>query len=80
MCNELGIYAIGIDISAFNSLTSDMKIENHDLRDIAVNLQNITKELKKFQIVLSRTINRLHQFDRLGTNTYQNVLQATVEL
>jgi len=49
-CNELGMHAIGIDISAFNSLISNVKIENHNLQDIAINLQNITKELEKFQI------------------------------
>jgi hypothetical protein len=54
-CNELGMHAIGIDISAFNSLISNIKIENHDLQDIAINLQNITKELKKFQIGKNNT-------------------------
>jgi len=49
-CNELGMHAIGIDISAFNSLISNVKIEKHNLKDIAIKLQNITKELKKFQI------------------------------
>jgi len=49
-CNELGMHAIGIDVSVFNSLISNIKIENHNLQDIAVNLQNITKGLKKFQI------------------------------
>jgi len=54
-CNELGMHAIGIDISAFNSLISNIKIENHNLQDIAINLQNITKELKKFQIGKNNT-------------------------
>jgi DNA modification methylase len=49
-CNELGMHAIGIDISAFNSLISNIKIENHDLQEVAINLQNITDELKKYQI------------------------------
>jgi hypothetical protein len=49
-CNELGMHAVGIDISVFNSLISNIKIENHNLQDIAINLQNITKELRKFQI------------------------------
>ena len=49
-CNELGMHAIGIDISAFNSLISNIKIEHHNLQDIAINLQNITKEIEKFQI------------------------------
>jgi len=53
--NELGMHAIGIDISAFNSLISNVKIENHDLQDIAINLQNITKELEKFQIGKNNT-------------------------
>jgi hypothetical protein len=48
-CNELGMHAIGIDISAFNSLISNIKIENHNLQDVTINLQNITKELKRFQ-------------------------------
>ncbi|MEA2086569.1 MAG: DNA methyltransferase [Candidatus Caldatribacteriota bacterium] len=54
-CNELGMHAIGIDISAFNSLISNIKVENHDLQDVAINLQNITKELKKFQIGKNNT-------------------------
>jgi DNA modification methylase len=54
-CNELGMHAIGIDISAFNSLISNIKIENHNLQDIAINLQNITKELEKFQIGKNNT-------------------------
>jgi len=54
-CNELGMHAIGIDISAFNSLISNIKIEHHNLQDIAINLQNITKELKKFQIGKNNT-------------------------
>ena len=49
-CNELGMHAIGIDISAFNSLISNIKIEHHNLQDIDMNLQNITKEIEKFQI------------------------------
>jgi len=54
-CNELGMHAIGIDISAFNSLISNIKIENHNLQDVAINLQNITKELEKFQIGKNNT-------------------------
>ena len=54
-CNELGMHAIGIDVSAFNSLISNIKIENHDLQDIAITLQNITKELRKFQIGKNNT-------------------------
>jgi hypothetical protein len=48
-CNELGMHAIGIDISVFNSLISNIKIEKHNLQDIYKNFWDITKELKKFQ-------------------------------
>lgn len=54
-CNELGMHAVGIDISAFNSLISNIKIEHHNLQDIAINLQSITKELEKFQIGKNNT-------------------------
>jgi len=45
-CNELGMHAIGIDVSAFNSLISNIKIENHDLQDVTINL----RRAKKFYI------------------------------
>jgi len=54
-CNELGMHAIGIDVSVFNSLISNIKIGNHNLQDIAISLQNITKELKEFQIGKNNT-------------------------
>ncbi|MCK5767354.1 MAG: site-specific DNA-methyltransferase, partial [Candidatus Atribacteria bacterium] len=54
-CNELGMHAIGIDVSVFNSLISNIKIEKSNLQDITINLQNITKELIKFQIGKNNT-------------------------
>lgn len=48
-CNELGMHAIGIDVSAFNSLISNIKIEKHNLQDISKNFCYITEEFKKFQ-------------------------------
>uniref|UniRef100_UPI0025C2706A DNA methyltransferase n=2 Tax=Ignavibacterium TaxID=795750 RepID=UPI0025C2706A len=50
--NELGIHAIGIDISAFNAMISNCKILNYDLIDVKKELDHITFELKKF---LSKT-------------------------
>lgn len=46
--NELGIHAIGIDISAFNSLISNCKILKYDLIDLKREIDYITKELIKF--------------------------------
>ena len=50
--NELGIHAIGIDISAFNAMISNCKILKYDLIDVKKELDHITLELKKF---LSKT-------------------------
>ncbi len=46
--NELGIHAIGIDISAFNALISNIKIEKHHLLDIQQQIHAITCALKRF--------------------------------
>lgn len=50
--NELGLHAIGIDISAFNTMISNCKILKYDLIDVKKELDHITFELKKF---LSKT-------------------------
>lgn len=50
--NELGIHAIGIDISTFNAMISNCKILKYDLIDVKKELDHITFELKKF---LSKT-------------------------
>ena len=47
--NELGIHAIGIDISAFNALISNVKIEKHDLTELKNTIDNITLTIKRFQ-------------------------------
>lgn len=48
--NELGINAIGIDISAFNTLISNCKIDKYDFFDLHNELKLITKELKKYLV------------------------------
>jgi len=47
--NELGIHAIGIDISKFNSLISNVKVEKHDLNMLAENIRKLKFKLKEFQ-------------------------------
>ncbi len=44
--NELGIHAIGIDISSFNSLISNCKILKYDLIDVKNEIDRITFKLK----------------------------------
>ncbi|MBT7470155.1 MAG: site-specific DNA-methyltransferase, partial [Candidatus Cloacimonetes bacterium] len=46
--NELGMHAIGIDISAFNSLIANIKIGKVDFQDLSLEINQITKELAKF--------------------------------
>ena len=46
--NELGMHAIGIDVSAFNALISNIKIEKHNLVDLQKEILQITKSLKIF--------------------------------
>lgn len=46
--NELGIHAIGIDVSAFNSLISNIKIGHHDFKTIEQEIKRITKNLEDF--------------------------------
>ena len=46
--SELGMHAIGIDISEFNTLISNIKIEKHNLVDIQNEIYNITYALKRF--------------------------------
>lgn len=47
--NELGIHAIGVDISYFNSLISNMKIAKHDISKIYETVKNLTYALESFQ-------------------------------
>jgi hypothetical protein len=47
--NELGMHAIGIDISLFNTLISNAKIDNYDLVDLYETAKEITRKLKQFQ-------------------------------
>ncbi|MFQ3580069.1 MAG: DNA methyltransferase [Bacteroidales bacterium] len=47
--NELGIHALGIDISAFNALISNVKVEKHNLPTIRHVIKEITLKLENFQ-------------------------------
>jgi len=45
---ELGIHAIGNDVSSFNTLISNCKVAKYDLTDVQYEIDKITKELKLF--------------------------------
>lgn len=46
--NELGMHAIGIDVSNFNSLISNVKISQYDLVKLSHEARRITLSLKEF--------------------------------
>ncbi len=46
--NELGMHAIGIDISAFNTLIANVKVGKVDFKDLDSELNKITDALKDF--------------------------------
>jgi hypothetical protein len=46
--NELGMHAIGIDISFFNSFISTCKVDNYDIPDVIQQSNLITLKLKRF--------------------------------
>jgi len=47
--NELGMHAVGIDISAFNAIISNIKVERHDLQNLKEVIRQITIKLENFQ-------------------------------
>ena len=46
--NELGMHAVGIDVSSFNSQISNVKVGKYDFDDLNNEILNITKALKHF--------------------------------
>lgn len=46
--NELGMHAIGVDISAFNALINNCKIQKYDFEDLSKEIQRITTILENF--------------------------------
>lgn len=53
--SELGMHAIGVDVSIFNSLMSNAKVGKYNLQELNNELKIITEELKQY-IVDSNTI------------------------
>lgn len=47
--NELGIHAIGVDISSFNVMISNVKISKHNFSELSQAIRKLTAELEDFQ-------------------------------
>ena len=65
--NELGINALGVDVSAFNSFITNIKIENHDTDSIKNTSLVITQKLKEFQKEKNNVIFEQRLLDELKT-------------
>ncbi|MCF7836764.1 site-specific DNA-methyltransferase [Candidatus Gracilibacteria bacterium] len=46
--NELGMHAVGVDVSTFNGLISNLKISRHDLIEIQTISRELTQKLEQF--------------------------------
>jgi hypothetical protein len=46
--SELAMHAIGVDVSAFNALMSNVKVSRYDLTEVHLEIQRITQSLKLF--------------------------------
>lgn len=47
--NELGMHAVGVDISAFNAMISNAKVARHDIAEVASAAAELTARLDDFQ-------------------------------
>ncbi|WKZ76132.1 MAG: DNA methyltransferase [Vicingaceae bacterium] len=45
---ELGIHAVGVDVSAFNTMIGNCKVDKYNLVDVQTEINRISKELNKF--------------------------------
>jgi DNA modification methylase len=64
--NELGIHAIGIDVSFFNVLIAEVKVEKHNLNLIAETINILTSKLKEFQEKQNNIIFEEHLLEELA--------------
>ncbi len=64
--NELGMHAIGIDISSFNAMITNIKVEKHNFLLIADAISKLTSRLKDFQKTRSNIIFEEHLLSELA--------------
>ncbi len=65
--NELGLHAIGIDISAFNVLISEVKVARHNFTKLSRVIKKLTAELKEFQENKGNVLFEEHLLQELAT-------------
>ena len=70
--NELGINALGIDISNFNTIISNSKISYIDLRKLEIILKELTEKLENYVKINSEFENELNE--KLFVNLMKNYL------
>jgi len=68
--NELEMHAIGIDISAFNAMIGNVKIEKHNIPEIKEAIRNITLSLENFQKTKNNVAFEEHLLSELSKFNY----------
>ena len=66
---ELGIHAVGVDVSAFNTMIGNCKVEKYNLIDVQTEISRISKALNRL-ITNSNTVEFEHKL--LSIFLYQN--------
>ena len=69
--DELGMHAIGIDISAFNAMISNAKVDKYDIEQIKIATQKITLNLARFQKRKTNVAFEKHLLSELSKFNYQ---------
>ncbi len=64
--NELGLHAVGIDISAFNVMISNVKVDKHNFTELYATIQRLTDDLKTFQLNRNNVKFEEHLLDELS--------------
>ena len=70
--NELGMHAIGIDISAFNAMISNAKVEKHNITELKETIRNITSSLENFQKTKNNIVFEQHLLSELSKFNYKH--------
>ncbi|MBC8179885.1 site-specific DNA-methyltransferase [candidate division KSB1 bacterium] len=69
--NELGMHAIGMDISAFNAMISNAKVEKHNIQKLKDTINQITLSLENFQETRSNCAFEEHLLSELAKFNYK---------
>ncbi len=64
--NELGMHAVGVDISMFNAMISNIKVEKHNIKKLKAAIQQLTVELKEFQKTRTNIAFEKHLLSKLA--------------